>query len=153
MNRQIEVIRDIAKFVGTKPCETGGLLLAIRGAPRNQVDFFLPDERAGVTSVTYSPNVRWVGECLETPGVELRGFVHSHPRGYPEPSDGDFRYVGRWFEANPQLEVFHLPIIEAPPLPRWVLRGVEQHSPNAILEVRKRIRWYVVTRESDIYML
>ena len=157
MSNSIQVIKDIASFIGTRPSETGGLLLAKKGQGAEEVSYFLPDEGAQVTGVTYTPSTHWVEECLAVPGVELRGFVHSHPQGYPQPSDGDFEFVGRWFDANPQLKVFHLPIIEAPPLPRWVLEGVNNpqgwNHAAAILAVRERIRWYVITKNDRIYLL
>lgn len=143
MRKQLRLLRDISNHIGSQPCERGGILLAKAGAPLKQVDFYLPDDRADVSWGTYTPDIEFAQKCLALPGVELRGFVHSHPAGWPEPSQGDEAYVADWFEANPFLRCFHLPIVEAPPWDQRVLQGVNNGELWAFDAVMSRINWFV----------
>ena len=68
-----ETLCDIALHIGAGHAERGGLLLGKTGSPAEQISWYLADERSECSSVTYSPDVRWVGEVVSTPGVVLRG--------------------------------------------------------------------------------
>ena len=55
-----ETLCDIALHIGAGHAERGGLLLGKTGSPAEQISWYLADERSECSSVTYSPDVRWV---------------------------------------------------------------------------------------------
>jgi proteasome lid subunit RPN8/RPN11 len=44
-------------------------------------------------------------------GLDMKGFVHSHPGGYARLSGGDLEYAGRLLAKNPDLAFFAAPIV------------------------------------------
>ena len=127
-----QVLRDIATTVGRHPAETGGILLGPIGI--NGISRFVFDATASATTVTYSPDADALSALCEREaeqGYELKGFVHSHP-GSARPSSGDMAYVQRFFEVNPSMTRFHMPILPHVPLRRWSLSTAPMRDQDEI---------------------
>ena len=110
-----EVSRRLMETVGRVPAESGGPLGGDRR--RGIVDSFVPDEFAGASGATYSPDVQWLNDMLKTEwdprGVSLMGFAHSHPPGSLTPSQGDREYAADLLAAMPALDRLLLPIVQS----------------------------------------
>lgn len=110
-----EADRRLMATVGQVPAESGGPLCGDRR--RGIVELFAPDESAGVTRSTYSPDTVWLNEKLKTElhpqGILLQGFAHSHPSGILYPSSGDRQYAGDLLAAMPGLDRLLVPIVES----------------------------------------
>jgi proteasome lid subunit RPN8/RPN11 len=115
MTRQ--VYDQIESTIGCLTAETGGMI----GGDRRKglVTHFHFDGLASKTGVTYSPDVVEVNRVLSevwTPqGVELLGFVHSHPGGPRQPSPGDLVYAENILKAMPSMSEIILPIVMPKP--------------------------------------
>ena len=44
-------------------------------------------------------------------GLDMKGFVHSHPGGFDRLSGGDLEYIRRLLAKNPDMGVFAAPIV------------------------------------------
>ena len=108
------VLSRIRAAIGRAPFETGGPLGM---DTRNAITAFQFDASAAVSSVTYEPDVarlnRMFRENWNRRGLRLAGFVHSHPPGFLEPSEGDRIYAARLLAALPHLDRFYLPIVRS----------------------------------------
>jgi molybdopterin/thiamine biosynthesis adenylyltransferase/proteasome lid subunit RPN8/RPN11 len=108
-----EVYDRIANTVGRLPAETGGILGSSDGG--HTVDRYHFDSQAHTTGFTYSPDTQALNRIIaewNREGVELVGFVHSHPKGSRLPSSGDRRYVRAIMEALDVRGRFLMPIVE-----------------------------------------
>ena len=99
--------------VGARRPETGGILLGpIRG---NDVTDFYFDSTGACSGATYSPDHvtlrRKMQEEWLPSGIDMKGFVHSHPGEFDGLSFGDMKYVRRLLEKNPDMSVFAAPIV------------------------------------------
>lgn len=103
----------ILDSVGKLHAETGGMLGGDRAT--GVVTHFHFDTSSRRSGVTYSPDYKLLTKLLTKEwnpnGVQLIGFVHSHPRGCESPSGGDRIYAGDILKANDAIEVLHLPIV------------------------------------------
>ena len=114
-----EAHEKIRKTVGTRPAETGGILLGSR------YDFiiqkFVFDKSGSCTPGGYDPDVDFLNRIVKKEWKKNRlaliGFVHSHPRGVSRLSGdwgngfGDIGYLKKIFEFIPALDKFLVPII------------------------------------------
>lgn len=109
-----ESIRD---HVGAVPAEAGGPLGGTRGT--SVVSAFAPDPSARTNGSQYYPDVAQVNELMRSvwnpAGINLLGFVHSHPRDCVRPSSTDASYAGRIMAGIPELPRFLLPIVQTVP--------------------------------------
>lgn len=99
--------------IGGRRPETGGILLGpIRG---DEVTDFYFDATAACSGATYTPDYltlrRKMQEEWIPAGVDMKGFVHSHPGGFDRLSLGDLVYVRRLLAKNPDMKVFAAPIV------------------------------------------
>lgn len=110
-------LRQISESIGSRPAEQGGAL----GGNRDDdiVTHFFFDRSARRTGATYSPDHhrlnRLFDEKWNPAGINLLGFVHSHPPGCFSPSSGDIEYAERILEAIPKLKHLYLPIVMTKP--------------------------------------
>jgi proteasome lid subunit RPN8/RPN11 len=110
-----EVLKQIEDSVGRKPAETGGPL----GGKREGflVEHFYFDSSSTRSGVTYSPDDIQLNRLFRDEwnprGINLLGFVHSHPSGIRGPSTGDLVYARRILHAIPDLEYLLLPIVQS----------------------------------------
>jgi len=111
------VLNSIVRTVGSRPAESGGMLLGPPG--ENSITHFFFDQQGKTSTATYSPSAEALESLCEKAacelGLELKGFVHSHP-GLPTPSPGDMEYVRRFFKVNPSMPQFLIPIMPHPPI-------------------------------------
>lgn len=143
----LTALDDIAETVGAREAESGGLLLGPIG--RDGISHFVFGEKGSVSRVTYSPShekLTALCEAAAEKGYELKGFCHSHP-GLPTPSDGDEKYVRQFFDKNPSLQKFYLPI-----LPEVPIRGTPGDGNGSKERNWSRIiEFYVVHRTSPYH--
>ena len=99
--------------IGGKRPETGGILLG--PIDSDDITDFYFDHTALSTGATYSPDhvtlSRRMKEEWMPCGIDMKGFVHSHPRGVDRLSSGDLTYIRRLLEINDDMEVFAAPIV------------------------------------------
>ena len=107
------VVREIYRTIGKRPAEFGGAL----GGDRETglITHFQFDDAASRTGATYSPNTDFLNKLFaddwNPKGINLLGFVHSHPRGFRHPSGGDLYYAHQILTAIPELPQLFLPIV------------------------------------------
>lgn len=108
-----EVFKDIHSTIGSYPAEQGGVL----GGNREDeiVKNFYYDQSARRTSMTYSPDSEFLNKLFKKQwnpkGINLLGFVHSHPPSLRHPSSGDIKYAQNILSAIPELDRLLLPIV------------------------------------------
>ena len=110
MTRQ--VYDQICNTIGRRPPESGGILGSSDGG--KTIDRFYFDATAKVTGGTYSPDTEVINRVLahwDTQDILLVGFVHSHPKGYAKPPEGDYRYVKAIMSALNITDDFFMPIV------------------------------------------
>ncbi len=109
------VLRAIGAEIAAHPPERGGALL---GPPqRPLVTHFLADPDAATTSSSYRPSRALdarVKELEAGAGLELKGIVHSHPRGVDRPSDHDATELATGLRLNGHMARYLAPIVTAP---------------------------------------
>lgn len=113
------VFDEIRNTVGSKICETGGILLGNR--KDWVVQKFIFDPHGSTFSAGYDPDVDFINATLkdewEKNELSLLGFVHSHPRGVARLSGdygnntGDVGYLKAIFEKIHSLDRFLVPIV------------------------------------------
>ena len=110
-----DVLHQLRSTIGCLPAESGGMLGGCRRT--GLVSHYYFDGTADRTRVTYSPDVARINRVLaadwKPAGVELMGFVHSHPSGFLSPSGGDLVYARAILGANPNLSRLFLPIVQS----------------------------------------
>ena len=108
-----DVHRQLMLTICSKPAETGAILLG----PLNSDDItdFYFDHSARLTGATYSPDHITLNRKMKQEwiprGVDMKGFVHSHPRGVDRLSSGDLTYIARLLKANDDMAQFAAPIV------------------------------------------
>jgi proteasome lid subunit RPN8/RPN11 len=111
------VLRRIGATVGAMRAEHGGMLGGRR--IRGTITDYHFDAVALRTSATYTPTTSMLNALLRDEwnpsGIDLLGFVHSHPRGMWRPSAGDRVYAEQILAAIPGMDRLLLPIAESRP--------------------------------------
>lgn len=111
------VLQQIYHTIGTRRAEHGGVLGGDRAT--GTVTQYYYDHSASRTGGTYSPDHvvvnRLFAEHWNPEGINLIGFVHSHPAGCRHPSGGDLVYARRILDAIPELPHLVLPIVMTEP--------------------------------------
>lgn len=111
------VYNEIEKRIGNQPAETGGML----GGNRETgiVTHFHFDESASCSAATYSPDYQTLSQLLSEDwnpkGINLLGFVHSHPGSMAYPSGGDMTYASRILASNSAMQNLLMPIVVTKP--------------------------------------
>lgn len=110
------VMDQIRHHIGGQPAETGGMIgVAADGVVRA----FYYDTDAEQTATIYTPNTVAINHVRTREwrprGLKLSGFVHSHPPGFLEPSQGDLRYATQIIEAVDEIEALWIPIVQTEP--------------------------------------
>lgn len=140
MRMALTVPRAIMHSVGAVSPETGGILIG--PIDSDDITEFHLDCGGRWTGATYSPdhatlNTR-LREDWKPRGLDFKGFVHSHPDGYVDLSQGDLVYIRRIFACNHAMTAFMAPIV-IPALfwlrPFIVYRGHRLVVSEATLEV------------------
>ena len=107
------VCEDILLTIGARPAESGGILLGPVGT--NDVTDFFFDDGGSCTGSTYSPDYvtlrRKMQEEWLPAGIDMKGFVHSHPGSFDRLSTGDLAYINRLLDKNDDMTMFVAPIV------------------------------------------
>ncbi|MHA1950308.1 MAG: Mov34/MPN/PAD-1 family protein [Candidatus Thorarchaeota archaeon] len=108
-----EAYKEIMNSICARPAESGGILLGPIGT--NEVTHFYFDRGANCTRATYSPdhitlNKKMKEEWLPA-GIDMKGFVHSHPGLLDRLTLGDLAYIKRLLNTNSDMEFFIAPIV------------------------------------------
>lgn len=110
-----EVYERIRGTVGAAEVEQGGPLGGDLGT--GLVSEFFYDAGGACDSSSYSPDVATLNGVFRHDwgprGISLLGFVHSHPRGFPQPSIGDAGYAADLLDSLPGLDRLLLPIVDS----------------------------------------
>jgi hypothetical protein len=78
------------------------------------IDHFRYDSVGEQSAAAYSPDHLGLTALLRgwnAEGIDLVGWVHSHPTDHGRPSQADVEYAGRFLSANSHLDEFVLPIV------------------------------------------
>ncbi len=106
------VLAELERELAAQPPERGGALLGPRLRPA--VTRFVPDPDAVRSGVSWAPSraLDAAVKALEgSEGLELKGVVHSHPRGFGEPSNQDVRELARGLAINGHMPCYLAPIV------------------------------------------
>ncbi len=107
------VYEAIKATVGRHPAETGGIL----GGSRSDgvVRYYHFDTAARRSGASYSPHTDSLNALLRNQwnprGINMLGFVHSHPLYVRGLSTGDLSYARRILQWNEEIERLLLPIV------------------------------------------
>jgi len=114
------VLRDVGADLAALPPERGGALLGLPGRPL--LTRYEPDPTAAAGARSWAPSralAARVQELEREEGLELKGLVHSHPRGLDRPSEQDALELGEGLRRNGHLASYLGPIVcEGAPPPR-----------------------------------
>lgn len=131
------VFTEIIFEICPRPVEAGGLLLGPIGS--NDITDFYYDQGANSSGVTYSPDYITLGKKMKEEwmpsGLDMKGFVHSHPGNFDCHSRGDLIYIARLLKINPDMDIFFAPII----IPsKYFMRplAVLRDNPNVSVEAK-----------------
>jgi len=113
----VKISRNVCKHilytVGSQPPESGGILLGPVGS--NDVTDFFFDKRGSCTGVSYSPDCTTLKQKMKEEwlpaGIDMKGFVHSHPSRIDGLSVGDMTYINRLLDINDDMAMFIAPIV------------------------------------------
>ncbi len=104
---------ELMSALCSRPPEAGGILLGPIGS--SEVTDFYFDKTAKCTGGTYTPDhvtlQRLMNEKWMPSGIDMVGFVHSHPNGFDWLSQGDLIYIRRLLLKNTDMAVFATPIV------------------------------------------
>ncbi|RKY12570.1 MAG: hypothetical protein DRP65_00925 [Planctomycetota bacterium] len=107
------VCKEILHTVGSQPPESGGILLGPVGS--NDVTGFFFDNCGSCTGISYSPDCTTLKQKMKVEwlpaGVDMKGFVHSHPGRLDGLSVGDMIYINRLLDINDDMPMFIAPIV------------------------------------------
>lgn len=105
---------DIKKQIGSKPAETGGILLS-KSLDYRVSDFVLDIASKNHSSI-YQPNTKFLNSVLKGRNDEFVGIAHSH-RNLPMLSSQDKRaaWSNMTSPGNPHLNAYLMPIVETIP--------------------------------------
>ena len=134
-----QVINDIMNTIGSRPPESGGILLGPVGT--NEVTGFYFDQGGKCSFATYSPDhvslMRKMKEEWLPAGIDMKGFVHSHPGRLDWLTGGDLTYINRLLDKNGDMEMLIAPVVipcEFRLRPIVVLRQKPRRAQEAHLE-------------------
>lgn len=107
------VYKEILMSVGSQPPETGGILLGPTDS--SEITGFFFDQGGNCTGASYTPDIitlrRKMKEDWIPSGIDMKGFVHSHPWRLDQLTKGDLNYIARLLQKNEDMDVFVAPIV------------------------------------------
>jgi len=113
INMAQEAMKKIMNYISSRPPESGGILLGPIGS--NIVTDFYPDASGFCTTVNYSPDHTTLNKFMKEKwlpsGIDMKGFVHSHPGGLDWLTNGDMVYINRLLDKNSDMDMFIAPIV------------------------------------------
>ncbi|MBN2456393.1 MAG: hypothetical protein JXB29_07670 [Sedimentisphaerales bacterium] len=137
VNTRREAFDKAMLAICSRPAESGGLLLGEIGS--SDISDFFFDSGGNFSSASYSPDHltlnRKMKEEWMPAGIDMKGFVHSHPGRLDVLTDEDLMYIERLLKANPDMSMFVAPII-IPPEFRMHMMVVYRDNPGVFVEAR-----------------
>lgn len=108
-----DVFDQIYQKIGKHKPELGGML----GGSRKDrtITHFYFDSGADTSAATYSPNASELNSVLfkwNDQGIDLVGFIHSHPNKFIRPSYGDEIYAKKFLDVCKSMDEFFMPIVQ-----------------------------------------
>jgi Prokaryotic homologs of the JAB domain len=109
------VYLDIERTIGSRPAESGGMLLSSKAD--YTIDGFVFDGMADKNSAVYQPNIEFLNNELKNREEHFVGIVHSHPPGYTRlsPQDLHAAWCNLTSPGNPHLNAYLMPIVQTKP--------------------------------------
>ena len=108
-----DALRIAMTEITKRPLESGGLLLGPIGS--NDITEFFYDNGGTCTGASYTPDHVTLNRLMKQQwipgGLDMKGFIHSHPTGCDALSCGDLRYIQRLLKSNDDMDVFAAPIV------------------------------------------
>jgi proteasome lid subunit RPN8/RPN11 len=105
--------KKIMNSICSRPAESGGILLGPVGT--NEVTDFYFDRGANCSAVTYTPDHLTLSKKMKEEwlpaGIDMKGFVHSHPGLLDRLTSGDLSYIKRLLNKNTDMDMFIAPIV------------------------------------------
>jgi hypothetical protein len=115
MKMKIQVHHDLKNSIGSRPAESGGILLS------NESDYtitcFIFDILAAENPTIYQPNTEFLNSVLKGRNGEFVGIAHSHPGGARQLTSQDQRaaWSNLTSPGNPHLNAYLMPLIQTIP--------------------------------------
>ncbi|MFC1814051.1 hypothetical protein ACFL03_15310 [Thermodesulfobacteriota bacterium] len=107
--------KDIEDSIGTRPAESGGILI---GDPKSLIiNCFVFDIAAAHNRTIYQPNTKFLNSVLKGRNDEFLGIGHSHPGGSRQLTSQDQRaaWSNLTSPGNPHLNAYLMPLIQTVP--------------------------------------
>jgi hypothetical protein len=115
MSMTRRAFREIENLIGSRPAESGGLLIS--RTRDYTITSFIFDIAAGTNCWVYQPNTEFLNSVLKGRNEEFIGIVHSHARGATQLSlqDQNAAWSNMTSPANPHLNAYLMPLIQTVP--------------------------------------
>lgn len=108
-----KAFNELMHKLSSEPAERGGILLGPVGT--NDIIHFYFDRGGACTGSSYSPDYttlnRKMREQWLPAGLDMKGFVHSHPGNLDRLTAGDMSYIKKLLSKNPDMNMFVAPIV------------------------------------------
>jgi len=105
--------RKMMYYICSRPAESGGILLGPVGS--NEVTDFYFDSGGTCTGASYSPDHVTLNKLMKQKwlpaGIDMKGFLHSHPGQLDWLTNGDMVYINRLLDKNADMDMFIAPIV------------------------------------------
>lgn len=105
---------DSIVSICSNPPETGGIFLGPVETDHIITDFYF-DKGANCSGSTYSPDCSTLAKKMKEEwipkGIDMKGFVHSHPNAFDRLSNGDLVYIKRLLNINIKMSMFFAPVV------------------------------------------
>ena len=115
MKMKLQAFRDIKKHIGTRPAESGGLLIS--STKDYTITCFIFDIASAQNQTIYQPNTDFLNSVLKERNDEFVGIAHSHAAGGRKLSPQDQRaaWSNMTSAGNPHLNAYLMPLIQTIP--------------------------------------
>lgn len=115
MRMTTQVYQDIKNSIGSRPAESGGLLMS--HTHDYTITCFVLDIAADKNSSVYQPNIVFLNSVLKGRNDQFIGIAHSHPRGvrYLTTQDQRAAWSNLTSPGNPHLNAYLMPLIQTTP--------------------------------------
>ena len=137
VNMKREPFDEAMLKISLRPPESGGLFLGPLGS--NDITGFFFDSGGNVTGSSYSPDHETLNRKMKEEwipaGIDMKGFIHSHPGRLDTLTYQDLMYIKRLLAANSDMSMFIAPII-IPSEFRMRMMVVFSDNPGTIVEAR-----------------
>ena len=115
MRMTTQVYDDLENFIGSRPAESGGLLLS--NTRNYSITCFVSDIAARKNRTIYQPDTEFLNSVLKGRNDEFVGIAHSHPGGARQFTSQDQRaaWSNLTSPGNPHLQAYLMPLIQTIP--------------------------------------